>query len=87
MFPYKCIRNQILPCHKVGQGQAKLHHLCKPGRAHIPNATFQVPRSLAFWFQRIIYLKDFLPCDQINLYQLWLTGNKESSYEILVQMA
>ena len=22
-FPYKCIRNQILPCHKVGQGQAR----------------------------------------------------------------
>ena len=22
-FPYKCIRNQIWPCHKVGQGQAR----------------------------------------------------------------
>ena len=22
-FPYKCIRNQIPPCHKVGQGQAR----------------------------------------------------------------
>ena len=22
------------------------HHLCKPARAHIPNATFQVPMSL-----------------------------------------
>ena len=22
-FPYKCIRNQIWPCHKAGQGQAR----------------------------------------------------------------
>ena len=22
-FPYKCIRNQIWPCHKVGQGQPR----------------------------------------------------------------
>ena len=26
----------------------EIHHLCIPGRAHIPNATFQVPTSLAF---------------------------------------
>ena len=23
-FPYKCIRNQILPCCKVGQGQPRI---------------------------------------------------------------
>ena len=23
-FPYKCIRNQIWPCHKVGQGQPRI---------------------------------------------------------------
>ena len=43
-YPYKCIRNQIWPCHKVGQGQAR----CKPGRDHMPNITYQVPRPLAY---------------------------------------
>ena len=36
-----------------------MYCLCKPGRAHIPNATYQVPRSIAFWFQRIRYLEGF----------------------------
>ena len=35
-FPYKCIKNQIWPCHKVGQGQARFI-IC---RDHIPNATY-----------------------------------------------
>ena len=30
----------------------------QPGRAHIPNATYQVPKPVAFWFQRR-YLKSF----------------------------
>ena len=34
-------------------------HLCKPCRAHIPNATYQVPRPLVFWFQRRRFLKGF----------------------------
>ena len=36
----------------------KIHHMCKPGGADIPNATYKVPRPLAFWFQRR-YLKGF----------------------------
>ena len=94
-FPNKCIRNQIWSCHKVGQGQPRLSHLCKTGRAHIPYATYQVPRPLAFWFQRR-HLKGFnhvwarwpsWSCDQYNWYKFWPTYHKESSYEIWVQMA
>ena len=36
------------------------HHLNKLGRPHIPNATYQVPRSPAFWFWRRGF-KGFLP--------------------------
>ena len=43
-FPYKCIRNQIWPCHKVGQGQARFI-IC---RDHIPNATYDT-KSLGHW--------------------------------------
>ena len=32
----------------------------QPGRAQLPNATYQVPKPMAFWFQRRWYLK-FLP--------------------------
>ena len=34
----------------------QIHHLCIPGRAHIPNATFQVPKPI----QKKIF-KGFLP--------------------------
>ena len=46
----------------------------KLGRPHIPNATYQVPRSPAFWFWRRRFLKGFYhiwawrpswSCDQI----------------------
>ena len=37
--------------------------MIKLGRPYIPNATYQVPRSSAFWFWRRIFLKDF--------YQIW----------------
>ena len=70
--------------------------MCKSGRAHIPNSTYQVPRPLAFWFQRRRHLKGFYhiwawwpswSCDQYTWYKFWLTYHKDSSYEIWVQMA
>ena len=36
-----------------------MQHLCKPRRAYIPNATFYIPKSSTFWFQRRTYLKFF----------------------------
>ena len=51
IFQYKYIRNQTGIAVKRSRS-TKIHHLCKPGRAHIPNATKQVPRPLVFWFQR-----------------------------------
>ena len=67
------------------------HHLNKLGRPHIPNATYQVSRSLALWFWRRRFLKGFyhiwawrpsLSCDQNILHKFWLTYHKESSHEI-----
>ena len=37
----------------------KDHHLNKLGRPHIPNATYQVPRSSAFWSWRRRFLMFF----------------------------
>ena len=70
--------------------------MCKPGRAHIPNATYQVPQPMAFWLQRRRDLKSFYhiwvwwpcqSCDHNNLYKSWLTNHKELSYEIWFQLA
>ena len=47
-FRYKCIRNQVSNDNPD-----------KPGRARIPNATYNVQRPFAFWFQRRKYLKGF----------------------------
>ena len=54
-FHYKCNRNQIWPWRKKRSRSTQIHHLCNPGRAHIPNATYQVPRPLEFWFKRRKY--------------------------------
>ena len=71
VFQYKFVRNQIDPAVKRSRS-IQIHLLCKPGRAQIPNATYQVPRPLAFWYQRRRYLKEFYliwawwpswPCD------------------------
>ena len=68
------------------------HHLCKLDGAHIPNATYQVPRSLAFWFQRRRYLKGIYlkwvwwpswSCGQEHLCKLSFPHPKDSPYEIL----
>ena len=42
-FQYKCIRDQIWPCLKKRSRSTQIYHLSKPGWAHIPNATFEVP--------------------------------------------
>ena len=69
--------------------------MSKSVRAHIPNATYQVPWPLAFWFQSRGYLKGFYliwawwpswSCDQYNWNKFWLTYHKESSYQIWVQL-
>ena len=71
------------------------HHLNKLGRPHIPNTTYQVSRSLAFWFWSRRFLKGFYhiwawrpswSCDQNILNKFWLTYHKESSHEIWAQM-
>ena len=54
------------------------------GKSHIPNATYQVPRSQAFWFWRrfrkgfyhIWAWRPYLSCDQNSLYKLWLPYHK-----------
>ena len=67
----------------------------KLGRPHIPNATYQVPRSLAFWFLRRRFLNGFYhiwawrpswSCDQEHLNKLSFHHPKESPYEIWVQL-
>ena len=65
----------------------------KLGRPHIPNATYQVPRSSAFWFWKRRFLKDFYhiwawrpswSCDQDHLKKISFPRPKESPYEIWV---
>ena len=61
----------------------------KLGRPHNPNATYQVPKSSAFWFWRR-FLKGFYhiwawrpscSCDQDHLNKLSFPRPKESPYE------
>ena len=68
----------------------------KLGRPHIPDATYQVPRSSAFWFWRRRFLKGFYhiwawrpswSCDPDHLNKLLFPHLKESPYEISVQLA
>ena len=65
--------------------------LCKSGRAHIPNATYQVPRPLDFLVQEKIFKEFFtlyghgghLGHVTINIsYQFTPLNSKESPYEI-----
>ena len=75
---------------------SKDHHLNKFGRPHIFDATYQIPRSSAFWFWRRRFLKSFYhiwawrpswSCDQDHLNKLSFPYPKESPYEIRVQLA
>ena len=68
----------------------------KLGRPHIPDATYQVPRSSAFWFWRRRFLKGFYhiwawrpswSCDQEHFNKLSFPHPKESPYEISIQLA
>ena len=89
-FPFKCLRKQIWPWCKVDQGQLRIiiwTNLVGPTYP-MPNATYQIPRSPAFWFWRRRFLKGFYhiwawrsswSCDQNSLYKFWLTYHKESS--------
>ena len=94
-IPFKCIRKQIWPWSYVGQGQLRFNILNKLGRSHIPNATYQVPRSSAFWFWRRRFLNGFYhiwawrpswSCDHNIMYKFWLTYHKESIHESWVQL-
>ena len=67
----------------------------KLGRPNTPNATYQVPRSSAFWFWRKRFLKGFYhiwawrpswSCDQDHLNKLSFPRPRESPYEIWVQL-
>ena len=67
------------------------HYLNKLGRPHIPDATYQVPRSSAFWFWRRRFLKGFYhiwagrpswSCDQDHLNKLSFPHPKESPYDL-----
>ena len=69
----------------------QIHHLCKPGRPHIPNTTYQVPRPLAFWFQSRRHLEGFYliwawrsswSCDHLHLLYIYSPQLKKSPYEI-----
>ena len=54
-FPYKNIREQIWPCGKIGHQPRVIIWTNYDG----PNATYQATRSLALWFWRKRFLKDF----------------------------
>ena len=73
---------------KLGRSRSSWDHLNKLGRPNIPNATYQVSRSMAFWFWSR-FLKGFYhilvsawSSDLNILYTFWLIYHKESSHEI-----
>ena len=61
-FPYKCIRNQIWPCHKVVQGQARFiicaNHLGHVTRTIWTNFRSRILRNLHMKFE-FIWLSGF----------------------------
>ena len=84
----KCPYRPLAPCPFQILAGALLNKL---GRPHIPNATYQVPRSLALGFWRRRFLKGFYhiwawrpswSCDQEHLNKLLFPRPKESPYEI-----
>ena len=85
---FKCIRKRNLTL--TFRRSTLDHHLNNLGRAHIPTAIYQVPRSSAFWFLRR-FLKGFYhiwawrpswSCDQDHLNKLSFPPPKESPFEI-----
>ena len=68
-FHYKYIRNQTgIAIKKVMLTQ--IHHLCIPGRTHIPNATYQVLRPLVVWFQIHMTINICYKLTPLNLWSL-----------------
>ena len=89
-IPFKCTRKHLTLTLRMSKS-TKDHHVNKRDRPHIPNATYQVPKSLAFWFSRKRILKGFYhiwawrpswSCDQDHLNKLLLPNPKESPYNI-----
>ena len=93
-FPYKYIRNQIWPCHKVGQGQARFiicANLVGPTstklhtkyQGHWPFGSKKIFKK----FSSYMGLAAILVMWPEQFVKFWLTYHKESSYEIWVQLA
>ena len=93
--PYKCIRNQTWPCHKVGQGQPRFI-IC----ANLvgPTSPMLHTKSQSQWpfgsreedinsFYHIWAWWPSQSCDHNNLYKFWLINHKELSHEIWFQLA
>ena len=101
-WPLKLIYSHCLIWFNIssfGLNFKKKSHLnalgSKLGRPHIPNATYQVPRSSTFWFWRRRFFNGFYHicawrpswlCGQNILHKFLQTYHKESSHEILVQL-
>ena len=56
--PCRSIQKQIWPCHKNSQGQPKVI-IWNIVSTRVPDAVYQVSKSLASWFWRKIFLKFF----------------------------
>ena len=96
IFPYKSIRKQIWPCCKKKSRPTRSHHLNKLFWAQVPNAAYQVPRSLALWFRRRSFLKGFYykwalrpswSHDLDHLNKLSFLHSNEAPCEILLWLA
>ena len=52
-FPFKCLMDQIWPCHKIGQGQHRI--IIYIHFKELIDATYQDSRELTQWFWRIFF--------------------------------
>ena len=86
----------LVDCRKIGQDQPKGHHLCNHGSTWVPNATYQVSRSLVNWFWGRRFLKVFTiyghgghiwSCDLEGLYKFLFPQPKEALKEIWLYLA
>ena len=91
-FPYKCIRNQIWPCHKVGQGQPRiiicanlvgskspiLHTMSQGHWPYIPKKIF-----LKGLYHIWVWWSSW-SCDWEHLCKLSFSHPKELPYEIWI---
>ena len=91
-IPFKCIRKQIWPWHKVGQGQLRFiiwTNLVGPTSPmlHTKSQGHRVLEKKIFkWFYHIWAWRPYWSCDQNILHKFWLTYQKGSSHEIWVQL-